>query len=160
MFVPGFQRPAARLLVKEMAGALDEPEATSTLVKLFVPAKVWLALSNGILLERRASASVPETSVPNATRLGVQSVPLKRKTCPTVGDVARTLTPRIRPTVVEPEGPVTSPLSVTETFVAVALILVKPLPSPAKLPANLLPAFVQIVTPLTSKAPMRPPPPT
>src|SRR5260221_698171 len=48
----------------------------ATPLKMLEAEKVWLVLSRGTLADKRASASVPETSVPSATAAGVQSVPL------------------------------------------------------------------------------------
>src|SRR6516164_8024946 len=91
-------------------------------------------------------AKVPDTSEANATGLGVQSVPLKRRCWPATGAVARTLTPRIRATVLVAADPVTSPPRVT-AFVEVAVIFVSPAPLPKKAPANRLFELVIVLTP-------------
>src|ERR1044071_1086725 len=81
---------------------------------------------------------LPETSVPSATDAGVQSVPLKRKCCPATGAVAKTLTERMRATVEALDGPVTSPLIVTEVLVELTTMFESPAPLPKNVPTNLL----------------------
>ena len=114
-----------------------------------------MALSRGTFAESRASARVPETSVPRATVLGVQSVPLKRKCCPALGAAASTLTPRIRATVLLLAGPVTSPANATEAFVDATVRLVKPAPLPKNAPASLLLELVREVTPAKIFEPLK-----
>ena len=68
--------------------------------------------------------------------------------------MARTLAFRIRATVAAVERPVTSPASVTELFVAVATMLLRPAPLPKKAPANLLFALARELTPLNVLEPV------
>src|SRR6476659_8589137 len=82
------------------------------------------------------NGKVPETSVAKVTEAGVQLVPLKRKTWPVVGTVGNTFTLRIRATVAAPDEPVTSPPIVTELFVLLTTILVRPAPLPKNAPTN------------------------
>ncbi len=116
-------------------------------LKLFAPEKVWLPFSKGTFADKRASAKVPETSVPSATRLGVQSVPLNRRCWPAVGAVASTFTPRIRATVLLAVGPVASPPRFT-ALVEVTVIFVRPAPLPKKEPTSRLFTLVKETPPL------------